>query len=157
MRWQKPKLNSAPLSFHSNAQPYGRSLQRGRRNAASGRTSGITTMRPDTELQLFKDFHIITTGNSHHCFIQGRSLLLLVGKRHKYLWEHYETWRMRRSQSGKKRKTNRACTFQGKYRAIEEVISLVHSREKMGCQCHFWKAGKGARAQMKSDRKSRHW
>lgn len=64
---------------------------------------------------------------------------------------------MRRSQSGKKRKTNRGCTFQGKYRATEEVISLVRSRGKMDGQCHHQKASKGARAQMRSDRKSRHW
>ena len=41
-----------------------------------------------SELQLFKDFHIITTGNSHHCFIRGRSLLGQVCKRHKYSREH---------------------------------------------------------------------
>ena len=64
---------------------------------------------------------------------------------------------MRRSQSGKRRKTNRGCTFQGKYRATEEVISLVRSRGKMDGQCHHQEASKGARAQMRSDRKSRHW
>lgn len=64
---------------------------------------------------------------------------------------------MRSSQSGKKRKTNRGCTFQGKSRATEGVISLVHSRGKMDGQCRYQKASKGARAQMRSDRKSRHW
>lgn len=52
---------------------------------------------------------------------------------------------MKRSQSGKKRKTNRGCTFQGKYRATEEVISLVHSREKMGWPVSLLESKEGSK------------